>query len=65
MSFVVSYTSALTGNRNSTGCTTKSKAFKEAKALYEEGARNITVTTLVNGMAIELDWRVALRNRKV
>jgi hypothetical protein len=59
--FTVHWTSALTGNRNSTTCATKQHAFKEAKALYEEGARNISVSKYNGSVAVELNWRVALR----
>jgi hypothetical protein len=61
--YTVSWTSALSGNRNSSACATKQAALREAKALYTEGARNISVTKFANGMATEVNWRIALRTR--
>lgn len=61
--FTVSWTSALSGNRNSSGCSTKAQALREARALYTEGARNISVTQFTNGIAKDINWRIALRTK--
>lgn len=55
--FTVSWTSALTGNRRSTAASTKALAVREARALFVEGARHITVTKFENGMATDINWR--------
>lgn len=60
----VSYTSALTGNRRTSTCPSKASAFAQARALYQEGARNIEVGRFANGMYTALDWRKSLRNHR-
>ncbi len=61
--FTVSWTSALSGSRNSSSCSTKAQALREAKALYTEGARNISVSEFANGRSKEINWRIALRTK--
>lgn len=61
--FVVSWISALSGNRNSSSCKDKKAALREAKALYFEGARNISVSEFSNGRAKDINWRIALRSK--
>ena len=55
--FTVSWTSALSGNRLSSACSTKALAVREARALFVEGARNITVTKFTGGIAVDVNWR--------
>ena len=55
--FTVSWTSALSGKRLSSACRTKALAVREARALFVEGARNISVTKFANGMATDINWR--------
>ena len=61
--FTVHWTSALSGTRNSSACTTKKAGMAECKALYEEGARNIGLSEYKQGIgARDINWRIALRN---
>jgi len=61
--FTVHWTSALSGNRLSSACATKKAGLAECKALYTEGARNISLSEFKQGVgAIDINWRVALRN---
>lgn len=54
----VSYASALTGNRRVIHHKTKAAALKDAKALYNEGAKDIRVFHYMKGTgAIDIDWR--------
>ena len=55
--FTVSWTSALSGNRRSSACSTKALAVREARALFVEGARYISVTKFANGIAVDINWR--------
>lgn len=55
--FTVSWTSAVSGNRQHSSCSTKAQAVREARALFVEGARYITVTKFVDGMATDINWR--------
>lgn len=54
----------MSGNRLSSACATKKAGMAECKALYMEGARNISLSEYKKGIgARDIDWRVALRNR--
>jgi len=62
--FTVHWTSPMSGNRLSSACATKKAGMAECKALYMEGARNISLSEYKKGIgARDIDWRVALRNR--
>jgi len=41
--YIVAYTSAVTGNRNTSGYPNKSLAEKDAKSLEKEGCKNVVV----------------------
>lgn len=41
--YIVCYTSAVTGNRNTSGSPTKAMADKQATALIKEGAKDVVV----------------------
>jgi hypothetical protein len=61
--FTVSWTSAMSGTRKSSTCATKAAAQREARDLYAEGAKNITVTQFKTGIgAVSVEWRKTLRN---
>ena len=55
--YTVSWTSALSGNRLNSSCSTKAQAVREARALFVEGARYISVTKFTNGIAVDINWR--------
>lgn len=55
--FTVHWTSALSGSTRSSSCINKTQALREARALFVEGARNISVSKFSNGMAIDVKWR--------
>lgn len=58
----VSYINAVTGNRNTSNCTTKKAVIKEAKALYLEGARSIDTFKFSEGVgAVSFNWRIGGR----
>ncbi len=61
--FTICWTSAMSGSRRSSSCKTKREALREAKQLYTDGARDISVSQYVNGYAKEINWRIALRNK--
>lgn len=61
-SFGVSYTSAVTGNRQTITLRTKQQAIREAVQLFKEGARNIDAFKYSPSVgAISFDWRRAGR----
>ena len=55
--FTVHWTSAMSGNRRSSSCSTKAQALREARDLFTEGARNISVSKYSNGSATDINWR--------
>jgi hypothetical protein len=57
--FCVSYTSALSGIRNSSACKDKRAALREARQLFQEGARNIRVVQYdtESRIAIDINWK--------
>lgn len=57
--YTVMWTSALSGNHSSSACKDKKRAVREARALFTEGARNISVTKYdpVSKIAVAVDWR--------
>lgn len=56
-SFTVHWTSAMSGNRRSSACSTKAQAIREARELFVEGARHMSVSKFSNGNAIEINWK--------
>ena len=61
--YTVHWISAMSGTRRSSAVSTKAQGFAECKALFQEGARNITLSKFTPGIgAVDVEWRVALRN---
>lgn len=60
--FIVSWVSAVTGNRQSSNYTTKKAAIKDAKALFLEGARSIETFKFSKSVgAVSFNWRIGGR----
>ena len=60
--FTVHWTSALSGTRQNSACATKKAGMAECKALYEEGAKNVSLSEYKQGIgARDINWRIALR----
>lgn len=60
--FIVSWVSAVTGNRQSSTYTTKKAAVNDAKALFLEGARYIETYKFSEGVgAVSFNWRIGGR----
>jgi hypothetical protein len=55
--YTVHWTSALSGTPRSSSCINKPQALREARELFVEGARNISVSKFSNGTATDINWR--------
>ena len=53
----------MSGTRRSSAVSTKAQGMAECKALFQEGARRISLSKFTPGIgAVDIEWRVALRN---
>lgn len=61
----VSYLSALSGNAHTSTCPSKAHALAQARALEQEGARNVQVGRFAHGIYTVLDWKRATGSKHV